>query len=47
MLVSKLLTLRGKGRDFSGGPKADSTLAMEGAQVRSLVGELDPTRYNY
>ena len=30
-------------RYFPGGPVADSTLPTQGAQVRSLVGELDPT----
>ena len=29
--------------DFPGGPVADSALPMQGAQVQSLVRELDPT----
>ena len=33
--------------DFPGGPVAkDSTLPVQGAQVRSLVQELDPTCQN-
>ena len=33
-------------QDFSGGPVADSKLLMQGAQVQSLVRELDPTGQN-
>ena len=33
-------------QDFSGGPVADSKLLMQGAQVQSLVRELDPTGRN-
>ena len=29
-------------RDFPGGPVGKTVLPMQGAQVRSLVGELDP-----
>ena len=32
--------------DFPGGPVADSTLPMLGAQVWSLAGELDLTCHN-
>ena len=40
---------KNKNRNFPGGPVVktpDSTLPMQGAQVRSLVGELDPTLRN-
>ena len=33
-------------RDFPGGSVTDSTLPMQEAQVRSLVGDLDPTCHN-
>ena len=33
-------------RDFPGGPVANSMLPVQGAQVRSLVWELDPTYHN-
>ena len=33
-------------RDFSGGPVAKTQLPMQGAGVRSLLRELDPTRCN-
>ena len=32
--------------NFPGGPVADSPLPLQGAQVRSLVRELDPARHN-
>ena len=32
--------------DFSGGPAVDSELPMQGAWVRFLVKELDPTGRN-
>ena len=33
-------------QDFSGGPVADSKLLLQGAQVQSLVRELDSTCRN-
>ena len=33
-------------RDFPGGPVVKTTLPMQGARVRSLVRELDPTCHN-
>ena len=32
--------------DFPGGPVANSTLPMQGAQVPALLGGLDPTGHN-
>ena len=42
-LIIREMQIKTTMRDFPGGPVGKTALPMQGAQVQSLVGELDPT----